>query len=428
MLTAGIGKVKITPDINIKGSFRLHWDKKAKGIHDDLFAVAIFLSDTTNSIVLVSLDIPNITSMLSNAIKEDIYKKTGILPKNILISCTHTHNGPDILDEEKVCDESIKSELRRKVVECVIEAYNKSQPAKIGFGECCIPFSKNRIYTSWSDNCFAFGPVDPICDILKIEDISGKVLGIFFHYSAHPTCAMRAEFKISRDCVGVTVDKLEKKFGCISAFFQGAAGDVNFHLGERSFQHAIIKGNQMADFIIPSVSSIECRSEAVLNSDIQVLKVKTRTDYDFDIEEVIQEIDIKEKEFKNALSENRTDEEIFNIWNNLRVLKWKKLLYEENQKKPWTEVIVQSLRIGNTFIIGISGEIFVEYQLALRRYFFPCRALLFGYANGYNGYIPTKAAVSFGGYGTTPSYIQKVEPEAGEVMLSTGIKMIERME
>ena len=103
------------------------------------------------------------------------------------------------------------------------------------------------------------------------------------------------------------------------------------------------------------------------------------------------------------------------------------MLYESNKTHPNISVVIQAIKLGDVDIITVPGEIFVEYQLAFRVHGFPKRSMIFGYANGYVGYIPNKAAVKFGGYGTEPNIIQQVYPEAGETMLNTGIELLKTL-
>ena len=55
------------------------------------------------------------------------------------------------------------------------------------------------------------------------------------------------------------------------------------------------------------------------------------------------------------------------------------------------------MRLGETLLLGISGEVFAETSLRLRE-LLPCPAFVIGMANGYDGYLPTAQAFAEGGY------------------------------
>jgi len=427
MLKAGIAKCKISPDVNLIGSFRLHWEKKPLGIHDDLYATALYLNDGCRQLMMLSLDLVQLTNAVAAAIRNEICQQTKIEICNITLSCTHTHNSIDFIDEDNVGDARVFDELKSQIVNCAIQAIEKAEKAKIGFGECCIPVAKNRLSCSWDPAFLSLGAMDPICDIIKIESVAGKTLGVFFHYSAHPTCAMGSEFLISRDCIGVAVDIIEERYKCHAGFFQGAAGNVNFHLGERAFKYAAEKGEILADYISRSVPGIECSADISIDSREQIIELEKRTDYDFTIEEVDREITTLTNEFESLLEQNDDPFKIFHVFNVCKTWKWKKMLYESNKTHPNISVVIQAIKLGDVDIITVPGEIFVEYQLAFRVHGFPKHSMIFGYANGYVGYIPTKAAVQTGGYGTEPNIIQQVYPEAGETMLNTGIELLKTL-
>ena len=74
-----------------------------------------------------------------------------------------------------------------------------------------------------------------------------------------------------------------------------------------------------------------------------------------------------------------------------------------------------SLRLGQAVILGLPGEIFVEYQLAaqkMRPDRFVCTA---GYGDEGPGYIGTAIAYGEGGYET--GVVSRTAPEVEEVLL-----------
>jgi len=61
--------------------------------------------------------------------------------------------------------------------------------------------------------------------VISFADEEGKVVANIVHYGMHGTCAGR-NYEISRDWAGVMVDDVERVSGAITAFFNGAEGDV----------------------------------------------------------------------------------------------------------------------------------------------------------------------------------------------------------
>jgi hypothetical protein len=75
---------------------------------------------------------------------------------------------------------------------------------------------------------------------------------------------------------------------------------------------------------------------------------------------------------------------------------------------PLTVVVIDD----NLALVGMPGEIFVQFQLALKSRSPLADTFLVGYTNGFYGYFPTLRDAAAGGYGgKTATY---VEPGAGE--------------
>jgi hypothetical protein len=72
------------------------------------------------------------------------------------------------------------------------------------------------------------------------------------------------------------------------------------------------------------------------------------------------------------------------------------------------------------------GEPFVDFQMNWRDRCPVPHALLLGYTNGYNGYFPTIAAASRGGYGAA-SASTWAEPGAGERMVDNAVVKVYEM-
>jgi hypothetical protein len=81
-------------------------------------------------------------------------------------------------------------------------------------------------------------------------------------------------------------------------------------------------------------------------------------------------------------------------------------------------------RVGETAIVGLPGEAFVEFGLALKANpYFP-HTLVVGYCNDLILYIPTRQAYTQGGYETD---MARVAPGAGEQMVATALSQLREL-
>ena len=76
------------------------------------------------------------------------------------------------------------------------------------------------------------------------------------------------------------------------------------------------------------------------------------------------------------------------------------------------------LRVGDALLIGLPGEVFVEYQIELREKLPGHPVFVSELAGDSIGYLPTPAAVKEGGYEPTATY---ATPEAGSALVTAAL-------
>src|SRR6185295_17711394 len=102
ILLAGTSKIKITPGTPIPMSGYGGRNDPFKGVHDDLFARVIIISDGVNKALLVTTDLIGISNSIWEETTKRITKETGIKREYVLLSAVHNHSGPviKVYDEE----------------------------------------------------------------------------------------------------------------------------------------------------------------------------------------------------------------------------------------------------------------------------------------------------------------------------------------
>ncbi len=119
---AGAASVVITPPLGTSLAGYLV-DRKAEGVHDDLYANALVVDDGSGPLALLSLDLVAISSATAQGIREAIQKETGIQPDRVLIAATHTHTGPATISVfGSEADEEYLRTLITRCGECVAAA------------------------------------------------------------------------------------------------------------------------------------------------------------------------------------------------------------------------------------------------------------------------------------------------------------------
>ena len=93
-LTAGVARVDITPPIGFRMAGAMRRTDGATGIESPLLATALVLADDRIKIVIIDCDLIGFDPPLADEIRDQIGKRLSISSSNIVLGCTHTHNGP----------------------------------------------------------------------------------------------------------------------------------------------------------------------------------------------------------------------------------------------------------------------------------------------------------------------------------------------
>ncbi len=172
--------------------------------------------------------------------------------------------------------------------------------------------------------------------------------------------------------------------------------------------------------------------DMTLESD-PVLSVKS-VEVDIDIrtfpgrKEIDIEVEKKRREWQDLIKSEASEEDIWNA--ELRFLGAEDtlsflLLKEEGKLKPLfgelpAEVVV--LRIGNTRIVGLQGETFVEFGMTIRYRSNFSKCFVIELMNGsLPGYAATAQAYAVGGYETGASMLTG---RSGDQLVDTAVEML----
>ncbi|EPR65550.1 putative protein-signal peptide and transmembrane prediction [Cyclobacterium qasimii M12-11B] len=162
--------------------------KKASSVRDELEANGLYFSKGDFQLLMVSCDFAGIEPDLNVRLREAMGAATGILPRDILISSTHTHGGPSLLKTNYLMplDTAYMKDLLPWMVALAKEAVAAAQPGKIGWAEGETQIGYNRRLT-WADGSHSMhgdasrkdfagleGPDDPQHLAMFAADFKGK--------------------------------------------------------------------------------------------------------------------------------------------------------------------------------------------------------------------------------------------------------------
>ena len=176
-------------------------------------------------------------------------------------------------------------------------------------------------------------------------------------------------------------------------FLQGCAGDTNpisqdyRATGETLAQDVIraVEGK-----MLPVSGKITCRLDSIGFS----IEVPAQCE----IERFIQE------------NENRSMD--IEAEKNVRWARWMLKRYAEDGIPETSVIYLQSVRIGNWQIVGLSDEPVCEFAFAVRRLYPKLRTTVLGYCNEVSRYLPGPEHIANGTYEALSSYYWYGQPAA----------------
>ncbi len=254
-LSAGIAAVEITPPAEM-----MNWvyQKPYGEVHDPLFVRALVISDGTNRVALLSLDLVELRESLSAEVRAAIARDPGIRGDHVMLNSSHSHSAPFpscgsetlTLPEQNLFRllngnapyRAWAARLPGLCVEAVKKADARRQPATLGLARAWageVLFNRRPVCedgtvktTLRPDDPYAlpeaqrFGPVDPTLTWLSVRDNAGKTLAAVFHLAVHSVSVYGEYHGISADWPGAVANRLRERLGAETMFLQGCAGDI----------------------------------------------------------------------------------------------------------------------------------------------------------------------------------------------------------
>ncbi len=413
-LRAGVARVEITPPAGEQMWGYESRRQPATGTLDPLYARVLVLEAAPQRLALVTLDLGRSFGPGSLARLRAAALRTSQITC-VLVAASHTHSAPVIKDEYRDAPPAWEQAALDKIGKAIAEAAGALQPARIGVGTGAVYIGHNRLRVNADGSVSWFernttrvptAPVDPTVTVLRIDRADGTPLAVLTNYACHPVVFGADNLRYSADYPGVMNRVVEESLGggAESFFLQGAPGDINpYHAVTPLEQDAIGKrdwtGETLGREAARVAKEIHSHATDAPNIDFRESTLTVRLRWDID-------------KFRTALEKFLGPEglEIYGA----RIVPEIQL--------PVTTVLIDR----DIALTSMPGEPFVDFQTNWRDRCPVAHALLLGYTNGYNGYFPTIAAASRGGYGAA-SASTWVELGAGERMVDNAVARVYEM-
>ncbi len=446
-LRVGGAVIDITPrqwPLAPRGSFT---PRPTDSAHDPLHVRCLVLDDSKMMIVLAVVDSCMVHRAQLGPAKQEASQRTGIPTENMMISATHTHSAPFANAQHGTPQErAYQRRLHNGIVEAIVRAAENRQPAKVGWASSPLAdevFNRRWFLKPGSVPANPFGeetdivkmnpprnkrilinpagPIDPEVSVLYAETAKGQPLSVFANYSLHYVGNTGGQ--MSADYFGefarlmpVRVGRHAKGF--VAMMSNGACADIN-NINFRSprprrepYEQIRIVASKTADAAakaIGQMGSLSSGVELAMRQREITLKHRVPTPQQVERAKRIVKVDAQGEEKLPRLAKAYA----------LRTLK----LAEE---PPTTNVLVQTIRIGDLAICAAPFELFVEIGLELKEMSPAGDTFIVELANGGYGYLPTPEQHQFGGYETWLT-TNKVQKDASVILVNNLLEMLDEV-
>jgi hypothetical protein len=253
----------------------------------------------------------------------------------------------------------------------------------------------------------------------------------------HPTVLHEDSRLVSGDFPAFARERIKDRFGreLVVAYHTGPEGDQSprYDVRGQTFAEAERLGQRLGDSVIAALDGIPDNAfdrNPVLGSALRAIRLERRALPS--VAEAKSNLDRCRAEFERLKREGalhgpvRTAEcSVFGAEESLFLASCQESGRLAEFMKAYETCLVQTLRIGNGFIAGWPGEIFVEYGLELKRRAKPENVFVACLVNGdLQGYIVTRNAALEGGYEATNAMFA---PETGDRFIEASLDTVREL-
>lgn len=427
-LQAGAAKVSIVPPVPTPMGGFFDRIENFKGVQTPVYARTLVTQEGDVFQALVVLDLIGVSSELVEAARMQVQQETGIASERIMISATHDHSAPSGFVGMSLAGESDQQQaltdfLIAQIVTSVKEAKTSARSASLGFAYGHVEgMTRNRQQNNLET-------VDPEVGVLLVQEKgTRKTIATLCNFTGHPVILGSNNLDLSSEYPGRVCQVVEDVLGGTALFTQGACGDITMQRSGDPLEEIKRIGNAVAGEVIKTASLVKPGEETALQSFYQPVKVEPRS------VPPVDEAERLKKEADAALEAGNASKAPANTLQRLeraadaagttlmvaRLEQQRPGLLEQNSL-----ACVQVMQWGPLVMIGIPGEMFVEYGLEMKqrvRQTVDRDAIIVGYANDYIGYIVTPRAVATGGY---EQAIARVSSTAGRTLVEAAMGLVE---
>lgn len=376
-------------------------------------------------IVISTIDWIGVSNGGYQSFRKSLAKAAGTTVERVTIHALHQHDAPrwDLTTNELLArykinhqffDPVFAKDVETRAAAAVRQSLKNAQPVThMGLGQARVErvASNRRVlgpdgkvehmrFTACGDAEIRARPTGVIDPLLKMVSFWNEVdpVVVLTYYATHPQSYYRTG-KANPDFPGMARNQRQDVSGVMHVHFTGAGGNI----GAGKWNDGSPENRQvLADRVAAAMAAAWQHTEKspVTVADVGWKSLKVRMPVGSHLDEEKLEAILQDKSAEAADRLAAADD-----------LVWLRRCQKGD------EIDISCLQIGNTRILHMPGELFVEYQLAAQRMRPDLFVAMAAYGDYGPGYIGTADAYSQGGYETGPN-ASPLAPEVEGVLMT----------
>ena len=373
----GFSEVIITPKLNLTMGGYSARIGKATGVHDHLFARAVYFNYNGDESLLISTDLLSISLKTIKYFRKLIFKKTGIDENRIFVCALHNHSGPDTMG----LISPIKGFFRRGLninyfLKLGTHLIQLAQDAKSNSFEALVGVKKGLI-----EKRLIVNRRDPMKNskfdvgVIQFDDLQGNKRGFIINYACHGTVLPYANTLYTAEYPGYIVRRIKARLGenIGVIYLNGPCGDINPNLFDFNVDLSYLNANKRLLYDGPSHAKGNFTRAreigySIADKAIEISqKVKCVPVFDFKYKKKSYFIPINFLRYENTLRMA-----LKHLWFKFKVLLlrvfWQvfkptiliPIDFIHQDGKFLQEAEIHGIKLNDYVIIGIPGEVFSE--------------------------------------------------------------------
>ena len=438
-LRVGFSKSDITPTFGcyLQGNPKVRIAQETA----DPLHVRCVVFENQEMLVMLYFDLVGMRQELTEEIRTYVSSHLGCEKKNVFVSATHTHTGPNMHAGAFPIDKEYQDRLKYIALQTAICAKNDLKEAQLHFAKDKLPgLSFVRRYLMKDGSCRTnpgrhnpdivrpMSDADDDIQLLKITRQGGGDIALV-NFQCHPDVVKNSMVvpAFSADYPGMVCKILESAIPGLSCMYcNGTAGDLN-HVDVNcpkwdengGMEHGLHMGRSIAGKILSMYTKARPIESGAVVAMEQVVEIPQKRPTPEQLEaakEIVDAYYVKNQPEKVPAKQG-TMEFITAIYEAA-------MLVNVAKGSGSTTMRVTAFRIGDFALAGLPGEPFCQIGMDIKAAT-PYKAqFVLGLTNGCQGYFPSSEAFSVNGYEARTSSFQ---PCVADILTNTAVSLLKEM-